>query len=93
MVRHRVAGALAVLAASLSSCAKREVPIVEVKGECGDLFKAHAGAMLQTVGQPGRNDLRGLRTDRRRATAEVLQQSSQSTGVMAEPLDDVGQRQ
>jgi hypothetical protein len=50
MHRYRVAAGLAVFVAALSSCAKREVPIVEVKGECGDLFKAQVCTWAHTQG-------------------------------------------
>ena len=45
----RVPAGLAMLAL-LSSCGKREVPIVEVKGDCSDVFKAQICTWARTQG-------------------------------------------
>lgn len=50
MVRYRVPPALAMAAAALCSCAKRDVAVVDVKGECGDVFKAQICTWARTQG-------------------------------------------
>ena len=50
MMPCRIPAGLAAFVVVLSSCGKREVPIVEVKGECGDLFKAQVCTWARTQG-------------------------------------------
>lgn len=50
MYRYRVTAGLAATAAVLASCAKGPAPIVEVKGDCGDVFKAQVCTWAHTQG-------------------------------------------
>ena len=50
MTRFRLSAGLVALAAVVCSCAKPEVAVVEVKGECADLFKAQVCTWAHTQG-------------------------------------------
>jgi len=50
MTRFRLSAGLVALAAFLCSCAKPEVAVVEVKGDCGDVYKAQVCTWAHTQG-------------------------------------------